>query len=151
MNSLIAAGWHPIVIPDDAKRQITFGQRFRGVSKPYDLGALDTKGRYTAFELKSQDSPTWNFSELRESEHAGLQAVTDRGRPAFIVIRFSFRPGPRQAKVFGNDWVDQVIALPYDTLRELEAAGRQSLPLLDALPALSVAKAGKDLWDVSGF
>lgn len=121
-ESLLYYGHHVVTIPDDSKRQYSFGQKIAALPKPYDMGSLDRKGNYSAYEIKFSDSITWNFSKLEDSERCGLQAVMERKRPALIIVQMKLRLGPIQKKRLATekDWLDEAWILPYKQLLKLE-------------------------------
>lgn len=133
VRSLIATGCHPVEIPDDSKKQYRFGQKVSASAKPYDLGVLDILGTYQAFELKHSDGLTWSFAKLETSEHNGLEAVSKRFRPAWIVVLFRGRIGPLQQKSLKTEakWLDTAKAFEWTWMDRMESAGMKSFDLTD--------------------
>lgn len=151
VDSLLHYDWHPIEIPDDAKKTYSFGQRIAAAAHPYDLGGLDRKGNYTAFELKAESALVWNFSKLEYSERCGLQAVMERKRPALVLIQFKLRMGPLQKKrlVTEEDWLDEAWILPYKQLLKLEHEAFKGFDLVINREAGHNLPRGEDgLWKI---
>ena len=151
VSSLLHYGHHPIEIPDDSKKQYSFGQSVAASAKPYDLGSLDRRGNYCAYELKAEDSITWNFNKLEESERFGLQAVMERKRPALIMIHYKCRLGPMQKKRLATDkdWLDEAWILPYKQLLKLEHEAFKGFDLaINWEAGHNLPKGENGLWEI---
>lgn len=155
VESLIHMKAHPVEIPDDAKKVYKFGDPIHASAKPYDVGALDKSDRYAALELKVNDSPSWSFSKLTESEKAGLGVVSRINKRAWILIHFNFRTTTPQMRkrMNGLEVVDQVWALNYLNYEKMLEAAHVSLPLEHAkrLWAREIPKLENGLWDLRGL
>lgn len=119
LTSLHHAGYHVVVVPDEGKTNLQFGEQFRARKKPYDA-VVGRVGLVCALEFKQiKRGISFPLTNIKDHQWEGLGEARRVGWQAMVPVNFRIRPSASERKSLGTDHmvVDRAYVFPIEWLQ----------------------------------